>query len=136
MASGVSMYLSAIWIMLIYEISYNDVSMTIKFVFVAMGLLFALIGNNMYNIKPNYFAGLRLPWTLENEDNWRRTHHLGGRLWFFGGLIFACNSIVVNNAMIGYVGVALLAILIIIPIFYSYKLYKKSKEMKAMKNLF
>src|SRR5690242_15913869 len=54
-AFGVSLYLSAIWIMLIYEIAHNDVSMTMKFVFVAMGLLFALLGNNMYNIKPNYF---------------------------------------------------------------------------------
>ena len=28
--------------------------------------------------KPNYFAGIRLPWTLNNEDNWRRTYHAGG----------------------------------------------------------
>lgn len=127
-AFGVSVYLSAIWIMLIYEISHNDVSMTMKFVFVAMGLLFALLGNNMYNIKPNYFAGLRLPWTLENEDNWRKTHHLAGRLWFFGGLIFAVITFFLSNALIGYIGVSMLAILIIIPIIYSYNLYKKSKQ--------
>ncbi len=130
-ASGVSVYLSAIWIMLIYEISQNDVSMTMKFEFVAMGLLFALLGNNMYNIKPNYFAGLRLPWTLENEDNWRKTHHLAGRLWFFGGLIFAVITFFISNALIGYIGVSMLAILIIIPVCYSYNLYKKSKQYQA-----
>lgn len=130
MAFGTSIYFSAIWIMLIYEIAHNDVSMTMKFVFVAMGLLFALLGNNMYNIKPNYFAGLRLPWTLENEDNWRKTHHLAGRLWFFGGLIFALTAFFISNALIGYIGGALLAILILVPLFYSYNLYKTQKKTK------
>jgi len=126
-AFSVSLYLSAIWIMLIYEIAHNNVSMTMKFVFVAMGLLFALLGNNMYNIKPNYFAGLRLPWTLENEDNWRKTHHLAGRLWFFGGLIFAAIALFLNEQWIGYAGMILLATLIIIPVFYSYNLYRGQK---------
>ena len=116
--------------MLIYEIAHNDVSMTMKFVFVAMGLLFALLGNNMYNIKPNYFAGLRLPWTLENEENWRKTHHLAGRLWFFGGLIFAVTAFFISNNLIGYIAVSMVAILIIIPVFYSYNIYKNSKQAR------
>jgi uncharacterized membrane protein len=128
MAFSVSLYLSAIWIMLIYEISHNDVSMTMKFVFIAMGLLFALLGNNMYNIKPNYFAGLRLPWTLENEENWKKTHHLAGRLWFFGGLFFAAIALLLNNEWAGYVGFAILAVLILIPVFYSYNLYRNQTK--------
>jgi uncharacterized membrane protein len=134
MAFGISVYLSAIWIMVIYVTARNDASMMMKFVFVAMGLLFALIGNNMYNIKPNYFAGIRLPWTLENEDNWRKTHHLAGRLWFFGGLIFALIALLLKNVLAAsYVSAVLLAILIIIPIFYSYNLYKKSNALKNEK---
>jgi uncharacterized membrane protein len=126
-AFSISLYLSAIWIMLIYEIAHNNVGMTMKFVFVAMGLLFALLGNNMYNIKPNYFAGVRLPWTLENEDNWRKTHRLAGRLWFFGGLIFAAIVLFLNVEWVGYAGIILLTMLIIIPVFYSYNLYKSQK---------
>jgi uncharacterized membrane protein len=122
----VAAYLSAIWVMLIYEIARNDVSMTMKFVFVAMGLLFALLGNNMYNIKPNYFAGIRLPWTLESEENWKKTHLLAGRLWFFGGIFFAVLSLLLSSKWVGYVGIVILAILVIIPVFYSYNLYKKS----------
>ena len=129
-AVGISLYLSAIWVMLVYEIAHNDVSMTMKFVFVSMGLLFALLGNNMYNIKPNYFAGIRLPWTLENEDNWRKTHHLAGRFWFFGGLIFAVITFFINNKLIGYIAMSMLTILIIIPIIYSYNVYKNSKKVR------
>ena len=120
----VVLYLAAIWVLLIYQIAHNDVSHMMKFVFIAMGLLFALLGNNMYNIKPNYFAGLRLPWTLENEDNWRRTHQFAGRLWFFGGLAFAVVVFLLNDQWAGYAGAITLAILILIPVFYSYNLYR------------
>src|ERR1700712_3362004 len=104
---SLSLYFSAIWIMLIYEIAHNNVSMTMKFVFIAMGLLFALLGNNMYNLQPNYFAGIRLPWTLENEDNWKKTHHLAGRLWFFGGIFFAALVLLLSNEWAGYAGIAI-----------------------------
>jgi uncharacterized membrane protein len=124
----IAAYLSAIWIMLIYEIAHNDLSMTTKFVFVAMGLLFALLGNNMYNMKPNYFAGIRLPWTLESEDNWKRTHQLAGRLWFFGGIFFSAIALLLNSKWAGYAGMAILAILVIIPVFYSYSLYKNQTK--------
>jgi len=124
MAFSLSLYLSAVWIMLIYEIAHNNVSMTMKFVFIAMGLLFALIGNNMYNLQPNYFAGIRLPWTLENEGNWRKTHQFAGRLWFFGGIFFAVLALLLNNEWSGYISFIILAVLVIIPIFYSYNLYR------------
>ncbi len=128
MAFGVAIYLSAIWIMLIYEIAHNDVSMTMKFVFGAVGLLLAFIGNNMCNLKPNYFAGIRLPWTLENEDNWRRTHQLAGRLWFFGGIIFAVIALCLTDRSIIYIGAAFLAVLIFVPVIYSYSLFKNQTK--------
>lgn len=61
-------FLSLISIYIIYN-SYNP---TIgNFIFILLGGFFAFLGNFMYNVKPNYFVGIRLPWTLENEDNWR-----------------------------------------------------------------
>jgi uncharacterized membrane protein len=95
-----------------------------KFVFIAMGLLFALIGSNMYNIKPNYFAGIRLPWTLESEDNWRRTHRFAGKLWFFGGLCIALIAFVFTGDPALYASAAITAAVVIIPIIYSYSIYK------------
>ena len=52
-------------------------------------LLFFLVimGNYLGNLRPNYFVGIRTPWTLENPETWRATHRLGGRLMFFGALI-------------------------------------------------
>ena len=49
-------------------------------------LLFAVLGNYLTAVPPNYFIGIRTPWTLENADTWRATHRLGGRLMFFGAI--------------------------------------------------
>lgn len=117
-------YLSAVCIMVIYASMHNDPSIIMKFVFIAMGLLFALIGSNMYNIKPNYFAGIRLPWTLENEDNWRRTHRFAGKLWFFGGLCIALTAFILTGDPALYASAVIIAAVVIIPIVYSYSIYR------------
>jgi immunity protein, SdpI family len=57
-------------------------------IIVSTVLLFLIVvGNFLGNVRPNYFVGVRTPWTLENPETWRATHQLGGRLMFFGGLI-------------------------------------------------
>lgn len=95
---------------------------------VLMGLFFAFIGNVMHSIKPNYFAGIRTPWTLENEETWRRTHQFGGKLWFTGGLVIAAVSLVLRGAVALYFMQAGLLILAAAPIIYSYTTYKAIKK--------
>ena len=50
-------------------------------------MLLAVIGNYLSNLRPNYFAGIRTPWTLESPATWRATHRLGGYLMFYGSLL-------------------------------------------------
>ncbi len=65
--------------------SSKEFSLTmVNSVSVLIGILFAFMGNIMPTLKPNYFAGIRTPWTLESEENWRKTHIFAGRLWFAG----------------------------------------------------
>lgn len=54
---------------------------------VMVGLLFIVISYYLDEIKPNWFIGIRTPWTLSSEDNWRRTHHFSKKLFFAAGLI-------------------------------------------------
>ena len=62
-------------------------------------LLLAIIGNYLSNLRPNYFAGLRTPWTLESPETWRATHRLGGRLLFFGSVILLVLQFVVRQSL-------------------------------------
>jgi uncharacterized membrane protein len=59
----------------------------------AMGLLFMVIGNYMGKLRPNWFAGIRTPWTLSSVESWNKTHRLGGKLFIAVGLIMAFTSL-------------------------------------------
>lgn len=45
-----------------------------------------LLGNYLTTVPPNYFLGVRTPWTLESNLVWLKTHRLVGRLFFGGGV--------------------------------------------------
>jgi uncharacterized membrane protein len=49
-------------------------------------LVFIVLGNFSSKLRPNYFVGIRTPWTLENPETWRATHRVGGRIMVFGSL--------------------------------------------------
>jgi immunity protein, SdpI family len=54
----------------------------------AVGLLFIVLGNFMGKIRPNWFVGVRTPWTLSSKLSWAKTHRLAGRLFVVMGLLF------------------------------------------------
>jgi uncharacterized membrane protein len=84
----------------------------------------------MHSIKPNYFIGFRIPWTLENEENWRKTHYLVSKVWVAGGILMAVCSLLASPIMgIIAFGIILLA-MIVVPIVYSYQLYKNQQADK------
>jgi uncharacterized membrane protein len=96
--------------------------------FCGLSLFLAYIGNLMHSIKPNYFAGFRLPWTLENEENWRKTHQLASKIWFTGGIILAVISLILKFKILIIVYMISIFIMTLIPVFYSYNLYRLSTK--------
>ena len=122
---AVVVFISAVLCLFIYSSTHGNIQFSMRFVVSGVGLLFAIIGNYMYTMKPNYFAGIRLPWTLSNDENWRRTHLLGGKLFFGGGLLIAV-SCLFTSFMVSFIILfsTTLVIVLIIGI-YSYRLYKK-----------
>ena len=123
LATGITVFMTALNF-LILSSANNNIRLMDRALWPLMGLLFAFIGNYMNNIKPNYFAGLRLPWTLSSDDNWRRTHQMAGKLWFWGGLSAAILSLIIPSPFSIIVFFVILAVLVIIPIVYSYRIFK------------
>lgn len=90
---------------------------------VFMGLFFLVIGNYLPKIRQNYTVGIRVPWTLNNENNWNKTHRLAGKVWVIGGLIlFILGLFQIAN---GFVFAVTLILMFAFPIIYSYRLYQK-----------
>jgi hypothetical protein len=89
-----------------------------------IGLLIAMVGNYMNNLKPNYYAGIRLPWTLNDPENWRRTHSLAGKLWFAGGILVIITSFLLPEYLLIPFIVAVFVVIVVIPCIYSYRIYR------------
>lgn len=123
----VSVFIAAVQCLIIYSSTRADLKFSASLLLAGIGLLFAFMGNYMYNIKPNYFAGFRLSWTLKNEENWKKTHLLAGKLWFAGGLFLAVICLFLPVVVSFIIFFAVIIIMLVLPGVYSYRLYRKQK---------
>lgn len=89
------------------------------------GVILTGTGNYLPKCKQNYTVGIKLPWTLNSENNWNKTHHMAGYLWMAGGvstIILSCLQIKTNFSILM---ISIVVMIIAIPIVYSFVLYKK-----------
>jgi uncharacterized membrane protein len=91
---------------------------------IPIGILFIPLGNSNKVIQPNYFIGIKTPWTLENKEVWKLTHILAGKLWIIGGLLIVLGSLTIDKSVFIYI---LFSVITVVPVVYS---YLKCKELK------
>ena len=89
-----------------------------------MGILFVIIGNYLPKCKQSYTMGIKLPWTLDDEENWNKTHRMAGFLWVIGGVI------IMATAFLGSIWLLFVVLIpmVFVPFIYSYLLYKKKNK--------
>ncbi len=92
-----------------------------------LGVCFIICGNYFPKIKCNATLGIKLPWTVYNEENWNATHRLGGKVWVIGGLVMLVSALLPLQAMVT-VFVVTMVVLILVPTIYSYCYYRKQKQ--------
>ena len=93
---------------------------------VLVGIAFVVVGNYLPKCRQNYVLGIKLPWTLADEENWNRTHRLAGRIWVPCGILF------ITNAFLNIGGIwtifILMFLLVIVPTAYSAILYYRKRK--------
>lgn len=124
LAFVILLLITAINIAIMYATQHGGLLMQ-RFIFPLMGLFFTYMGNIMHSLKPNYFVGIRTPWTLESEDTWRKTHQLAGKLWLPGGLVLTVMALVLPQSAAIISFMVLLFIMILVPVVYSYIYFKR-----------
>ncbi len=89
-----------------------------------VAFMFLIVGNYLPKSKQSYTMGIKLPWTLADENNWNHTHRLTGYLWIFCGI-----AILVCVFFEFWEGLPLIMLLaIFVPIVYSYVFYRKHNK--------
>lgn len=66
-----------------------------------IGLLFMVLGNALPRARPNWWFGVRTPWTLSNDRVWMRTHRVAGYLLFGAGIVFVVAALVPSPLTFG-----------------------------------
>lgn len=84
-----------------------------------VGVTFLVLGNVLPRARPNWWFGVRTPWTMSNDRVWTRTHRVAGYTFIIAGLGLLVLPFVGNVAVRGVVLAASL-IAALVPILYSY----------------
>jgi len=117
---AISVFTSA----MIYLAALGKVSLLMCCNMLFTGLMFIVIGNYLPKCKRNSTIGIKVPWAMENDENWNATHRFGGKLWVAGGLIIIVSGLLPGKAM-PFVLFSVIVLLAIIPSVYSYLYYRK-----------
>src|SRR5213079_550684 len=91
-----------------------------------IGLLFVFLGNFLTRVEPNWFVGIRTPWTLSSDTVWRRTHRTGGWVFVVGGFVLAASVFLPQGAFLPLL-IAAILIVAVIPVVQSYILWKREQ---------
>ncbi|QSW87845.1 SdpI family protein [Flavobacterium endoglycinae] len=121
------LFMSILALFIVYS-SKNQSFSSPNFTFVMIGALLMIFGNYFKVIRPNYFIGIRTPWTLKNEEVWKLTHVFAGKLWFIAGFLIILSSLVFEMPVFSKVFFPFVLIVAIMPIVYSYFKYSSLQK--------
>ncbi|SEA76044.1 Uncharacterized membrane protein [Flavobacterium gillisiae] len=113
---------------IILHISVNQSTSSANLIFIPIGVLFIALGNYFKVIQPNYFIGIKTPWTLESKEVWKLTHIMAGKLWIVGGLLIVLGSLIIDKSIFIYILITIIAVISIVPVVYSYLKFKELRN--------
>ncbi|RKP47213.1 DUF1648 domain-containing protein [Cohnella endophytica] len=123
----ISLFLQAVFLFIILDNAGYDLPMP-KLIVGGLGVLWMLVGNRMGQVRSNFFIGIRTPWALMDDDNWRHTHRLGAKLWVASGLLMFVTAWFGSMPWRIGVTIAGAAASSLIPTAYSYLLFKNKRN--------
>ena len=110
----------------VYAVAMGKELNLVLLVFLLMGVMFLVMGNYMPKVKQNSTLGIKIYWTLNNEENWNKTHRFAGKVWVAGGVVMLCAMLLPVKWVLPVL-LASVLILAIAPMLYSYRIYKAHK---------
>jgi len=91
------------------------------------GLLLIAIGFLLPKAHPNWFVGIRTPWTLTSDVSWERTHRIGGPLFMLAGALTAVTGLVAPTMTVWVLVASLVGVTIFLFV-YSYRVWKEDTQ--------
>ncbi len=126
-------FLSLVICAITYSVALaKEVSLEI-FMPLLFAIMFIYVGNYMPKTSQNRTLGIKIPWTLGNEENWNKTHRFSGKLWVIGGFIMLLTTVLHTKTMLLVAGVEII-VMVVVPVLYSYSIYKNHQKQGVIYN--
>jgi uncharacterized membrane protein len=93
----------------------------------SVAFLFIVLGGVMGKVRPNWFVGIRTPWTLSSKTAWTKTHRLGGWM-FIGAGVVSLLSLPLPPAWTFGIVMSAVGIASLVPIAYSYVVWRTAPD--------
>ncbi len=124
-ANAVILFMAGVHALIIASGLGANISVT-RVIPLGVAVLLVVLGNYLTRVEPNWFVGIRTPWTLSSDAVWRKTHRTAGWVFVAGGLVMAAATFGPK----GFVGPALVAVFataVLVPVVQSYILWKREQ---------
>ncbi len=126
-------FMSTLSLVIIFSSVHQDIPVEML-VFGIMGFAFSIMGIFMPRLKQNYYAGYRLPWTLDDVANWEATHRLAGKYWLYGGLLQALSALILKGKWVFILFMIIMAVMVFFPLIHSFRFFRRQKKVKMDEN--
>lgn len=94
-------------------------------------VLLGVLGNAMPALRPNWFFGIRTPWTLRDDRVWDRTHRVAGHALVGASILLAGLWAVLGSAAFGVAFATVMGGLLAFAVLYSWALSRKMRSPKG-----
>ena len=99
---------------------------------VLSGAIAAALGAVMGKIRPNWFLGVRTPWTLSSDLAWDKTHRLAGWLFMLTGLAALLAALVLRPPLALMVLAAGMGGSAVAAVVYSWRVWKTDPARETL----
>ena len=97
--------------------------------FILVGLVFIVLGNIMPKTRRNGVIGFRIPWSMYNDETWRRTHRFGGCAMVAAGILVVLAAALVSPPLaVTVVLLVLVTASVLLTLIYARKVYTEERE--------
>ena len=122
-----TIFMSAISFYLLYVSNKGEINPNLLIALI--GAFYVVLGNYLQSVKPNYFIGIRTPWTLENENNWNETHKVAGKVWLICGSLQVIAGILLSAIPSFIIFFANIIVMVLVPTIFSYRMFKNGNKL-------
>lgn len=129
-----TVYMAFIYAVLLLAIGREETFPVGGLIIGAVGILFIILGAVMGKFRPNWFAGIRTPWTLTSKLSWTKTHRVGGWVFIATGVATMLGAFI-NLEWAVYVMFIVMIPGIIFLVAYSYFVWRDDPDRVAAQDV-